>query len=90
MAKPARKVTRAKKAASNPKADRTNKKADLIAMMKRAKRATLTEIMKANITIRNLGYLDGDAIVRYDPHGTASILFRGKTQYSGEASSCSG
>ena len=35
------------KAASKPKADRTNKKAEVIAMMKRAKGATLAEIMKA-------------------------------------------
>jgi len=37
----------AKKPASKPKADRTNKKAEVIAMMKRAKGATLAEIMKA-------------------------------------------
>ena len=40
-------MTGAKKAAGNPKADRTNKKAEVIAMMKRAKGATLPEIMKA-------------------------------------------
>ena len=34
-------------AASKPKADRTNKKAEVIAMMKRAKGATLAEIMAA-------------------------------------------
>ena len=45
-AKPAKKAGRAKKAAK-PKADRTNKKAEVIAMMKRAKGATLPEIMKA-------------------------------------------
>jgi Protein of unknown function (DUF3489) len=45
-AKPAKKVGRAKQA-SQAKGDRTNKKAELIAMMKRAKGATLPEIMKA-------------------------------------------
>jgi len=46
-AKPAKKAARAKKAAGKSKADRTNKKAEVIAMMKRAKGATLPEIMKA-------------------------------------------
>jgi hypothetical protein len=47
-AKPAKKAVRAKKpAADKPKADHTNKKAEVIAMMKRAKGATLHEIMKA-------------------------------------------
>jgi hypothetical protein len=46
-AKPPKKARRATKAAAKPKADRTNKKADVIAMMKRAKGATLPEIMKA-------------------------------------------
>ena len=46
-AKPAKKAGRAKKAAGKPKTDRTNKKAEVIAMMKRAKGATLAEIMKA-------------------------------------------
>ena len=46
-AKPAKKPARAKKRASQAKTDRTNKKADVIAMMKRAKGATLLEIMKA-------------------------------------------
>jgi len=32
---------------AKPKADRTNKKAEIIAMMKRAKGATLPEVMKA-------------------------------------------
>jgi hypothetical protein len=45
-AKPAKKAGRAKKAAK-PKAERTNKKAEMIAMMKRAKGATLAEIMQA-------------------------------------------
>ena len=45
-AKPAKNTARAKKAAAKPKADRTNKKAEVIAMMKRAKGATLAEIMK--------------------------------------------
>ena len=49
--KPAKKAKRAKKggqskkAAAKPKADRTNKKAEVIAMMKRAKGATLPEII---------------------------------------------
>ena len=46
-AKSAKKAGRAKKAAAKPKADRANKKAEGIAMMKRAKGATLAEIMKA-------------------------------------------
>jgi len=46
-AKSAKKAGRAKKATSKPKADRTNKKAEVIAMMKRAKGAALPEIMKA-------------------------------------------
>jgi Protein of unknown function (DUF3489) len=45
-AKPAKKARAAKKPAK-PKADGTNKKAEVIAMMKRAKGATLAEIMKA-------------------------------------------
>jgi len=45
--KPAKKAGRAKKAAAKPKADRANKKAEVVAMMKRAKGATLPEIMKA-------------------------------------------
>jgi hypothetical protein len=45
--KPAKKAGRAKKAAAKPRTDRTNKKAEVIAMMKRAKGATLAEIMKA-------------------------------------------
>jgi Protein of unknown function (DUF3489) len=46
-AKPARKSSRAKKAAVKPKADRANKKTEVIAMMQRAKGATLAEIMSA-------------------------------------------
>jgi hypothetical protein len=45
--KPATKSSRSKKPAAKPKADRANKKAEVIAMMKRAKGATLAEIMKA-------------------------------------------
>jgi hypothetical protein len=44
-AKPAKKPARAKKAASKPSTERSNKKAEVIAMMKRAKGATLAEIM---------------------------------------------
>ena len=39
--RPAKKTGRAKKAPAEPKADHTNKKAEVIAMMKRAKGATL-------------------------------------------------
>ena len=46
-AKPAKNARGAKKQASQAKADRTNKKAEVIAMMKRAKGATLAEIVKA-------------------------------------------
>ena len=45
-AKPAKKGGRGKKPAAKPKVDRTNKKAEVIEMMKRAKSATLAEIMK--------------------------------------------
>jgi hypothetical protein len=45
--KAAKTATPAKKAARKPKTDRTNKKAEVIAMMQRAKGATLAEIMKA-------------------------------------------
>ena len=44
-AKPAKKAARAGKPASKPKADRANKKAEVIALMKRAKGGTLAEIM---------------------------------------------
>jgi hypothetical protein len=47
-AKPAKKVGRAKKPVTKPKAERANKKAEVIAMMKRAKGATLAEIMEAS------------------------------------------
>jgi hypothetical protein len=44
--KPAKKkASPVKKQATKPKADRTNKKAEVIAMLKRAKGATLAEIM---------------------------------------------
>ena len=43
-AKPAKKAARAKKA-GKPAPERSNKKAEVIAMMKRAKGATLAEIM---------------------------------------------
>jgi hypothetical protein len=46
-AKPPKKARAAKKPTAKPKADRTNKKAEVVAMMKRAKGATLAEIMKA-------------------------------------------
>ncbi|HYL34633.1 MAG TPA: DUF3489 domain-containing protein [Bryobacteraceae bacterium] len=38
---------RAKRSAGKPESERTNKKAEVIALMKRAKGATLAEIMKA-------------------------------------------
>lgn len=44
-AKPAKKAGRAKKPASKPKADRANKKAEVITLMKRANGATLAELM---------------------------------------------
>ena len=44
-AKPAKKAGRAKKASAKPKTDRANKKAEVIAMLKRARGATLAEIM---------------------------------------------
>ena len=43
--KPAKKAVRAKRPASRPTADRANKKAEVIALMKRAKGVTLAEIM---------------------------------------------
>ena len=46
-AKPAKKPARAGKRASKPKTDRANKKAEVIALLKRAKGATLAEIMAA-------------------------------------------
>ena len=46
-AKPAKKAAPAKKPANQPKADRANKKAEVIAMLKRSKGATLAEIMAA-------------------------------------------
>jgi len=61
-AKPVKKAGKAKKAAATPKADRTNKKAEVIAMMKRTKGATLPEIM---------------AVSKWQPHtvrGFVSIL----------------
>jgi hypothetical protein len=69
-AKPAKKAGRARKAAGKPKADRANKKAEVIALMKRAKGATLAEIMAATKwqahTVRGfvsiLGSKDGEKI----------------------------
>jgi hypothetical protein len=46
-AKPAKNKARAKNAAGKPKADRANKKAEVLALMKRAKGATLAEIITA-------------------------------------------
>jgi hypothetical protein len=46
-AKPAKKARSARKQISQAKGDRANKKAEVIAMMKRAKGATLPEIMKS-------------------------------------------
>jgi hypothetical protein len=45
--KHARKPSAAKRAAGKPKADRANEKAEVIALMKRAKGATLAEIIVA-------------------------------------------
>ena len=46
-AKGTKKPKSAKKSAGKPKADPTNKKAEVVALMKRAKSATLAEIMAA-------------------------------------------
>ena len=46
-AKAAKKSRTAKKTPSKPKPERANKKAEVIALMKRAKGATLAEIVKA-------------------------------------------
>jgi hypothetical protein len=46
-AKPAKKEAPVKTPATKPRANRANKKAELIALMKRAKGATLAEIMAA-------------------------------------------
>src|SRR5271163_325505 len=46
-ARAAKKAAPAKKATRKPKTDRANKKAEVIAMMQRAKGATLDEIIKA-------------------------------------------
>jgi hypothetical protein len=46
-AKAAKRAGRTKTSAIKPPADRANKEAEVIAMMKRAKGATLPEIMKA-------------------------------------------
>src|SRR5450755_2342911 len=46
-AKPTKKAGRIEKLACKPAAERRNKKADVIALMKRAKGATLAKIMKA-------------------------------------------
>ena len=45
--KAGKKAPRAKEAAAKPKADRTSKKTEVIALMKRAKGATLAEIIEA-------------------------------------------
>src|ERR1700683_3995776 len=45
--KASKKAVRAKQPASRPTADRANKKAEVIALMKRAKGVTLAEIMAA-------------------------------------------
>jgi hypothetical protein len=44
-AKPAKKARQSRKAASKPQEDRRNKKSEVIALMKRAKGVTLTEIV---------------------------------------------
>ena len=46
-AKPTKKARRPKKAVGKPKADRSNKKAEVIAMLKRAKGAGLAEVTTA-------------------------------------------
>jgi hypothetical protein len=44
----AKKAGRAKQSSANPKENRTNKKSEVLAMMKRAKGATLPEIHEGN------------------------------------------
>lgn len=46
-AKPAKKAKPSRKTAAKPAAERSNKKAEVVAMMKRAKGATLAEITEA-------------------------------------------
>ena len=61
-ARPAKKAGRAGKPASKPKTDRANKRAEVITLMKRAKGATLAEII---------------AVTKWQPHtvrGFVSIL----------------
>jgi hypothetical protein len=62
-AKPAKMPSRAKKLATKPKADRANKKADVVAMLKRAEGARLSEIMAATEwqarTVRGFGSILG-------------------------------
>jgi hypothetical protein len=62
----AKKPTRAKKATSKPSTERANKKAEVIALMKRAKGATLAEIIAATKwqahTISILGSKGGEKI----------------------------
>jgi hypothetical protein len=69
-AKPAKKAGRAKKPAAKPKTDRANKKAQVIAMLKRAKGATLAEIMKATgwqlHTVRGFVSIQGSKAGRED------------------------
>ena len=66
-AKPAKKAGRAKKPAGKPKEDRTNKKAEVIEMMKRAKGATLAEIMKATGGSRTRSVASFDPDLRQTP-----------------------
>jgi hypothetical protein len=62
-AKPAKKAARAKKPASKPNIDRANKKAEVIALMKRAKGATLAEIMAVTKGLATHSVANGK-----DPH----------------------
>jgi len=55
-AKPAKKASRVKKPAAKPKADRTNKRVEVIAMMKRANGATLSEIMNAAVSATGVDF----------------------------------
>jgi hypothetical protein len=67
-AKPPAKTGRAKKPANKPEGDRTNKKADVIAMMKHAKGVTLPEIVKAT---------------GWQPHGIAVWVFLPQPRWRG-------
>jgi hypothetical protein len=76
-AKPVKKTGRAKKPAAKPKTDRANKKAEVIAMMKRAKGATLPEIMKmTGWQVQRLPHSAKPHVGFEEPAGTATLFLR--------------